>query len=34
MEDTFLVNVTEEGTGEVLADLNLIIFMIFTRPPL
>jgi len=34
MQDTFLVNVTEEGTGELLADLNHILFIIFTRHPL
>jgi len=33
MQDTFLVNVnvTEEGTGELLADLNHVLFIIFTR---
>jgi len=30
----FLWMLLKEGTGEVLADLNLIISMIFTRPPL
>jgi len=34
IQDTFLVNVTEEGTGELLANLNYILFIIFTRPPL
>jgi len=31
MQDTFLVNDTEERTGELLADLNHILFMIFRR---
>jgi len=36
MQDTFLVNVnvTKEGTGEPLADLNHVLFIIFRRHPL
>jgi len=36
MQDMFLVNVnvTEEGTGELFADLNHILFIMFSRHPL